>query len=607
MCQFIEEKEDSVVRSVGVTDILLDKTPVPYASRRAWYQIQQDCKELYKVCNHLKYGTTPGKVKGARDVKRYLGKARLSTNPSDELIIVLEVSPLQPVRQRIVVPRNIIDGLLTVMHLKLSHPSRDQMKKVFNRAFYALDLDRAIEGVTAGCHQCASLKKIPARFSQQSTSEPPDAIGLKFSADVIRRDRQKILLVREYVSSFTDATFIQSEESDSLKEGLIKILTRLHPTCGPPSIVRVDPATGFQGIQKDLLMSSLGIPLEIGEPKNINKNPVSEKAISEFHDELTRVQPEGGMINETTLAITISNLNSRVRSSGFSSIEIWTKRDMSTGDTVIIDNKELISSKQRERIKGHLPSAKYKARGKTSEKCSEVNKGDVVYLYQDRDKTKARDKYLVVRIDDDKVTLQKFLNNQLRAKRYHAKLSDIIIVQPSQQNRQLTYPEIDEESINDQPSESHETIKSNHYPPDGNTSDDDLEEVHFSVDAKINDCDLSDKSDDADLGLQHLNVLFDPDDNPNEESGEDQVDSESNATTGEEVENENLEAQPDITIEDEVEDDNLEMQAEEAEAAAEVEDGDLEEQIAVKVHPQRVRKPPDWLKSGDYQTDLSDL
>ena len=119
-----------------------------------------------------------------------------------------------------------MDGLLTALHLKLSHPSKDQLKQVFNRAFFALDVERVAKAVTNGCHACMSLKKVPASFIEQSTAPPPDCVGGKFSADVIKRELQKILLVREYVSSYTDAVFVESEKQEVLKEGLVKVIIR---------------------------------------------------------------------------------------------------------------------------------------------------------------------------------------------------------------------------------------------------------------------------------------------------------------------------------------------------------------------------------------------
>ena len=47
-------------------------------------------------------------------------------------------------------------------------------------------------------------------------------------------------------------------------------------------------------------------------------------------------------------------------------MEMWTKRDIHSGAPVDLDDNKLISMKQQERIRNHLPSAKFKARGKTT-------------------------------------------------------------------------------------------------------------------------------------------------------------------------------------------------------------------------------------------------
>ena len=429
ICTFIDETENSVVNSISVTDILHKGNNVPYSSRNAWYKLQQDCPDIQKAIKHLKSGTSPGrKSKGVKDIKRYINVAKLSTYPADGLLIVPANNPLQQSRHRIVVPREVVDGLLTALHLKLTHPSKDQLKQIFNRAFFALDLEKAAGRVTTNCHVCKSLKKVPSQLIEQTTGPAPQSIGVKYSADVIKRERQNILIIREYVSSITDATFIKSESGPDLKEGLLQLLSRLRTSTGPPVTVRVDPASGFQRIVNDQLLTSINISLETGEPKNLNKNPVSEKSISEFLEEIAKLQPHGGPITQNILSLAIGNINGRIRGNGLSSIEIWTKRNMTNGDPVNINDEDLIRMKQEERYKNHQSSEKYKARGKTQMNLPPVELGDVVYLYSDREKGRCRDNYLVVAICDKDVVLQKFVGSQLRSKRYKVKITDIITV-----------------------------------------------------------------------------------------------------------------------------------------------------------------------------------
>ena len=429
ICQFVSDLEDAVVNSVSFQDVMSGKCAVPFASRGGWYSLQQECPDLRSLYKLLKAGKDPDKTqRGMKDLHRYHRKVKLSSRPADGLLIVMENLPLQPSRQRIVVPRDIVDGLLTALHLRFRHALKHQLMQLFNRAFFALDIEESAKRVVDGCHVCASLKKIPAHFTPQSTSEPPDTVGSKFSTDVIKRERQNILLVREYVSSYTDAILVTSEQAVDLKEGIVKLLCRLRSPSGPLLTLRADAGTSLQALQGDPLLTSLNIHLEIGDPKNINKNPISERAISETLEELAKLQPTGGPVSDVTLAMAMSALNSKIRNSGFSSTEVITKRDMITGKPLDINDEVLIEKKQEERKKNHQPSATYKARGKTVPEIPDIKRGDLVYIYQDREKGRCRDGYIVVKSDEEYVWCQKLVGNQLRSKKYRVKLTDIIAV-----------------------------------------------------------------------------------------------------------------------------------------------------------------------------------
>ena len=57
--------------------------------------------------------------------------------------------PFAQTRDLTVVPRQVLPGLLSALHLKLGHPSKYQLTKVFHRYFFALYV---------GCH--ASSPKV---------------------------------------------------------------------------------------------------------------------------------------------------------------------------------------------------------------------------------------------------------------------------------------------------------------------------------------------------------------------------------------------------------------------------------------------------------------
>ena len=148
--------EDSVVRNVSIHDILNSKSNLPFTTRSAWQQIQHDCPDLRRVHAHLNQGTRPSKkLTNIRDVKHYLSSVSIA---SDGLLVVKHTQPFVPVAEAIVVPRSVLDGLLTALHVKLNHPSRHQFQMVLQRQYFALDLNDAISRVTSACNTCASLK-----------------------------------------------------------------------------------------------------------------------------------------------------------------------------------------------------------------------------------------------------------------------------------------------------------------------------------------------------------------------------------------------------------------------------------------------------------------
>ena len=199
ICKFICELEDSVVRGITVKDIIDGHAKMPFTGRVAWATTQQDCKDLRRTHAHLTQGTRPSKkATKIPDVKRYL---QVVTLARDGLLVVTEALPFAKTREPIVVPRTAVAGLLTALHLQLQHPSQCQLKSLFNRYFYAINVDQAIQLITSSCSQCAALKSIPTQLHDQSTSEPTNSIGFTFAADVMRRYKQLIFVLRETVSS----------------------------------------------------------------------------------------------------------------------------------------------------------------------------------------------------------------------------------------------------------------------------------------------------------------------------------------------------------------------------------------------------------------------
>ena len=127
-----------------------------------------------------------------------------------------------PSKELIIVPRAVLHGLVTALDLKLDHPSKHQFQLVMKRHFYALDITIAVDQVTDSCHVCSSLQKFPDSLVTQTSDDPPDSIDVLFAADVLKQNRQLLLVLRETISSYTVACIIENEKHDTMRDALAR-------------------------------------------------------------------------------------------------------------------------------------------------------------------------------------------------------------------------------------------------------------------------------------------------------------------------------------------------------------------------------------------------
>ena len=80
-----------------------------------------------------------------------------------------EFSVSPPYSELIIVPRSVLDGLVTALHIRLDHPSKHQLMLVMKRHFYALDLAKAVDSACVSSHVCASLQKFPDRLIRKNS------------------------------------------------------------------------------------------------------------------------------------------------------------------------------------------------------------------------------------------------------------------------------------------------------------------------------------------------------------------------------------------------------------------------------------------------------
>ena len=124
----------------------------------------------------------------------------------------------------------------------------------------------------------------------------------------------------------------------------------------------------------------------MGRTFNVSNNPVAENAIKELHKERLKLDPAGGLLYETQLAIITRNINLRIRL-----IEIIFRRDQITNEVKqILDDDQLADNQFNTRVAKHNKITPFSGPA--------FSVGDNVFLKNDRIKTRGREMYKIMDI-----------------------------------------------------------------------------------------------------------------------------------------------------------------------------------------------------------------
>jgi len=428
VCRFVTEADDIAVRTISVDSIISGQYDAPYANRAAWKSLQLECPDLRRVHAHLSKGTKPAdKRTNATAVKRYLNDVVIAR---DGVLVVVRSELYQPRRELIVVPKHLLSGLLTSLHLQLNHASAYQLQKVFARSYFCQGAAKCVAAVVGNCHVCQSLKVVPRELHMQSSSDFPITPTRSYAADVIKRHGQKIFMLTDTFSTFVNASLIPDETSSTLKNSLIPAVSSIRPNPQTNVTVRSDNASGFKSLGGDSDLERLRITMDFGRTMNKNKNPVVDKCISELITEILKICPDGGKVTPVMLSYAVNTLNSRIRNRGLSAWEILFQRDQYTFEPLNISDIVLASEQRDTRSKNQISSAKSKSRNAPDAVACNTMVGSLVYLKDDGNKEKSRERYLIVGIEDNFYIIQK-LNRSLRNVKYKVKSTEVFPVTPT--------------------------------------------------------------------------------------------------------------------------------------------------------------------------------
>ena len=415
--------------ALTVADIESGAVAIPFTQTSGWKDIQESDKTLAKLKHHIGGGTIPvRRIRGSSELKKLYtlfqqGKITLNNKG---LIIYIVRDGVGNTKNLIVVPSSIMKGLVTALHVKCKCPSRKELENIMSRYWYSISLAKVIHEVWEKCDTCQSLRAAPREIFEQSTTKS-GPVGSKWSADIIKSDRQLIFIAREKLSNFTVSKLIPNECADSIREAIILSTAELIPPEGLE--MQVDNASGMQSLVGDSNLGRFNISIQLARKKNKDGNPVAEKAVQEFKNEKLKFRPSGGVINDIERALITASLNRRVRNSKLSAREIITTRDQNTGERIEIDDNSLASDQFQRRLINHPASAKSKVHNGVIAKKINVWPGALVTLKKDKFKHRGREKYLVVRMEKEDPDLWwiKKVETQLRQENYLVKTSEITL------------------------------------------------------------------------------------------------------------------------------------------------------------------------------------
>ena len=363
-------------------------------------------------------------------------QGKLYVGPED--LILLKTTQGQINNSVISVPPALFPGLMNALHLKLDHPSRSQLINLVERYFYTPGWRSIIENISTQCHQCAALKTLPKVLIEDTTSLP-QGVATNLAADIIERASQKILIIRDTFSQFIRGTIVPDQKMETLRDAILGLIIDIIPNSGTD--IRVDGATSLQALAKEstthgTILNAHKIKVTIGRLLNKNKNPVAENANKEVQKEILRYKKSKGPITPIDLQVILKNINSRIRSNGFSPMEIMFQRDMISNDHLQVDESRILDNLQATRQSSSKSSLKYREKFHKRTPHQSFTKGDLVYLRGGLMKNNPRDMYIVEDLEKkDSLTFVLIRKLQLRLNtRLYRALPEELVLAPSPTN-----------------------------------------------------------------------------------------------------------------------------------------------------------------------------
>ena len=221
----------------------------------------------------------------------------------------------------------------------------------------------------------------------------PDHPGEAFTIDVLKMNKKNILVAVENFSGFISTTFVRSENSSDLLDGILVTTSPFRSSI--TTNIRVDQAPGFRSLSKQQSLQDLNISLELGEAKNKNAVALVDKKIKELEDEIRKMSTNGNVNLKILIKATVI-VNEKIRHQGLSAKEILFSRDQFSNANLNLNDEFLAQDKMHKREINNQFSARSKAKVLRPASSANASKGQVVMMKHEGNKYFKRDLYIVL-------------------------------------------------------------------------------------------------------------------------------------------------------------------------------------------------------------------
>ena len=440
LCKFAYQEQMigdncDLIRQITVEEVLSGEVTMPLTARRAWLEVQAADPVHIKLKYLIEVGQEPHKKQTKGDANKLkllynlYGKGDLRVE-KDGLVTVRQHGPSKSAWVTSI-PYKLFPGLSQALHLKFSHPSKNQLVQLMSRYFYTPGHQAIIEETVNSCSVCLSMKILP-KVLKEHQATPVEALGARFSTDVMMRAAQKFLVTVESQSGFTWVSELEDQAANSIKLALLEQIMPIMPETG--TTVRSDGASSFKSLELESdqvgsIWKKHNIKFELGHKHNPNKNAQAENKIRETEKEFLRHCPAGGKVTKAELVEIVRTLNSRIRQNGLASREVLLSRRLITNEMMDLTSRDLAEEKKLSRDdKNQKFLSQQKRAGIKEADPNGFNIGDLVFLRCDGDKNNTREQYIIHHLypDISMASVKKY-NSQLQAKNYKVKISELIL------------------------------------------------------------------------------------------------------------------------------------------------------------------------------------